>query len=81
MMLPLLKNGDVVLINIDENANCGEIVCVLLKGKYLIRYLDEVTDEGITLRPANSLYPVARIKTEEVIKIFRISESSSRTKY
>lgn len=81
MMLPLMKNGDLALIDVEQTATGGDIVCVLMKGKYLIRYLEEVREDWITIRPANSLYPTVRIRSEEVLKIYRITEAFARTKF
>lgn len=81
MMVPLIKNGDVALIDVEETATSGDIVCVVMKGKYLIRYLDEIREDGVILRPANSLYPVVRIRADEILKIYRINEACTRTKF
>ena len=81
MMVPLIKNGDVALIDVEETATSGDIVCVVMKGKYLIRYLDEIREDGVVLRPANSLYPVVRIRADEILKIYRINEACTRTKF
>jgi len=80
-MLPILKNGDLALIDVEQTATGGDIVCIVMKGKYLIRYLEEVTDDGVTIRPANSLYPTVRIRSEEILKIYRITEAFARTKF
>jgi len=78
-MLPILKNGDLALIDVERQAFDSDLVCVVTANRYLIRYLAGRQEGKIILKPANSLYPDIAINEEEIKKIYRISETSSIT--
>ncbi len=70
MMLPILKNGDLVLIDSREQVTSGDLACVLLNGKYLIRYYSVLPDGGALLKPTNVNYPEIYLRGEEIQAVF-----------
>lgn len=81
MMLPILKNGDLVLIDSREQVTSGDLACVLLNGKYLIRYYSVLPDGGALLKPTNVNYPEIYLRGEEIQAVFRICETNSITRF
>lgn len=77
-MVPIIMEGDVVIVRQQEDAECGETVIALINGdEATVKKLIKYEDGGIALVAANPLYQPLRFTNQEIIeKPVRIIEKS-----
>lgn len=68
-MVPIIMEGDVVIVRQQEDAECGETVIALINGdEATVKKLIKYEDGGIALVAANPLYQPLRFTNQEIIE-------------
>ena len=54
-----IHEGDMLVVEVQQNANVGEIVVAIVDNEFTVKYLEKEKG-GFVLKPANKAYPVIR---------------------
>ena len=54
-----IHEGDLLVVEVQPNANVGDIVVAIVDNEFTVKYLEREKD-GFVLKPANKAYPVIR---------------------
>src|SRR5258708_23279307 len=70
-----IHEGDLLVVEVQPNANVGEIVVAIVDNEFTVKYLQKERNEFV-LKPANKAYPVIRPKVR--LELFGVMAGLAR---